>query len=137
MDLKNARLDHVAIAVSDLEQSIKVYEDLGIEFSPERERVESQKVIAAFAKIDDNAKLELLSPDGDEGPIKNYIDKKGQGIHHLCFEVDDVVKYSKELVQKGYKLIYDEPQEGAHNKMINFIHPKSTGGVLIEISSNR
>ena len=131
---KDCILDHVAIAVEDLEQSVKTYESLGIHFEKEREVVESQGVITAFASIDTNAQLELLGAYGEGGPISKFLSKKGPGIHHLCFKVPDIEAKCKELKEKGFRLLYDEPQEGAHSCRVNFIHPKSTGGVLIEIS---
>ncbi len=130
----NLYLDHIAIAVSDLDSRIKVYEDLGFRFSEEREVVESQKVVTAFAHVDTNAHLELLMPLNNEGPIQKFIEKNGEGIHHLCFSVENVEQKSAELISKGYRLIYDSPQPGANNCLVNFLHPKSTGGVLIEIS---
>ena len=130
-------LDHVAIAVSNLEQAVKVYEDLGLKFSPEREKVEDQKVTTAFAPIDTRAHLELLEPIGSDGPVAKFIAAKGEGIHHLCYRVSDVFKTSKELQGKGYRMIYSEPVSGANDCMVNFIHPKSTGGVLIEISQKK
>ncbi|MCO4793113.1 MAG: methylmalonyl-CoA epimerase [Bacteriovoracaceae bacterium] len=127
-------LDHVAIAVGDLDQAIKTWEELGLEFEPEREVVKEQGVETAFAQIDTNAHLELLSPHGESGPIHKYIEKKGEGIHHLCFKVPDVKLKSEELKEKGFKLINETPVKGAGNCLVNFIHPKSTGGVLVEIS---
>lgn len=127
-------LDHVAIAVSDLDRAQKVYEDLGLKFGNKREVVESQKVTTAFAHIDQNAHLELVCPLNGEGPIQKFIEKNGEGIHHLCFKVPDVVKKSEEMVALGYRLIHEKPFVGANNCLVNFIHPKSTGGVLIEIS---
>lgn len=130
----NLYLDHIAIAVTDLDSRVKVYEDLGFKFSDEREVVESQKVITAFAHVDKNAHLELLMPLNNDGPIQKFIEKNGEGIHHLCFSVESVEQKSEELISKGYRLIYDSPQPGANNCLVNFLHPKSTGGVLIEIS---
>jgi methylmalonyl-CoA/ethylmalonyl-CoA epimerase len=126
-------LDHVAIAVSDLDKTQKIYEDLGFTFG-ERETVEDQKVITAFANVDTNAHLELLSPIGNEGPIQKFLDKNGPGIHHLCFRVEDIVKKSEELTSKGYRLLYEAPRVGAGNCLVNFIHPKTADGVLIELS---
>ena len=134
---ENLHLDHIAIAVSNLESRVKVYEDLGFTFSSEREVVESQKVVTAFAHVDKNAHIELLQPINKEGPIQRFIEKNGEGIHHICFRVPSVEMKGKELVEKGYHLIYDHPQPGANNCLVNFIHPKSTGGVLIEISEKR
>lgn len=134
MDNLDCILDHVAIAVSNLDRAQKVYEDLGFKFSPVREIVESQKVTTAFAPIDVNAHIELVCPLNNEGPIQKFIEKNGEGIHHLCFKVPDVTKKSIEMASLGYKLIHEKPFLGANNCLVNFIHPKSTGGVLIEIS---
>lgn len=131
---KNCFLDHVAIAVDDLDKSQKIYESLGLEFDDHREVVESQSVETAFAKVDENARIELLSPFGGKGPIYDFLKKKGPGIHHLCFRVEDIKSKTHELKEFGFRLIYEEAQSGADNCLVNFIHPKSTGGVLIEIS---
>jgi methylmalonyl-CoA/ethylmalonyl-CoA epimerase len=133
----NGTLDHVAVVVKDLDQAIQIYEDLGLTFSAEREVVKEQAVQTAFASIDQHAHLELLTPFGDSGPIHKFLEKKGEGIHHLCFKVDDVHSKTKELKDKGYVLIHDTPVNGANNCLVNFIHPKSTKGVLIEISQKQ
>ena len=131
---KDCILDHVAIAVKDLEKSIQVYEDLGLNFTDDREVVESQGVQTAFAAMDENAHLELLTPFGESGPIHKYLEKKGEGIHHLCFKVPDIEAKCNELKEKGYVFLNESPVVGAHNCLVNFMHPKSTGGVLIELS---
>lgn len=131
---KDCYLDHVAIAVSDLDRAQKVYEDLGLTFNAEREVVESQKVTTSFALINEMAHIELVCPLNKEGPIQKFIEKNGEGIHHLCFKVSDVLKKSEEMKALGHKLVYEDPIIGANNCLVNFIHPKSTGGVLIEIS---
>ena len=133
-ELEDCILDHVAIAVKDLDESIKVYTDLGLTFSSDREVVEEQKVKTAFAHIDTNAHIELLEPTSDDSAIQKFIDKNGPGIHHLCFKVKDITKKQEELLSKGFRFIYPAPKVGAGNCLVNFIHPKSTGGVLIEIS---
>ena len=133
---KDCFLDHVAIAVINLDRSQKVYEDLGLTFSNKREVVESQKVTTAFAHIDEHAHIELICPLNNEGPVQKFIEKNGEGIHHLCFKVPDVKKKSDEMKALGYQLIYDQPFVGANNCLVNFVHPKSTGGVLIEISQS-
>lgn len=127
-------LDHVAIAVKNLDASQKIYEDLGLKFDSKREVVESQKVTTAFAPIDQKAHIELVCPINGEGPIQKFIDKNGEGIHHLCFKVPDVTKKCEEMKQLGYQLIHEKPFLGANNCLVNFIHPKTSGGVLIEIS---
>ncbi len=127
-------LDHVALAVNDLEKSVNVWESLGLHFSKEREIVPSQKVITAFAHIDTHAHLELLMPSEPQGAIYDFLHKKGEGIHHLSFKVHDIVLKMEELQKKGFQFIYPKPQIGANQCLVNFIHPKSMGGVLVEIS---
>lgn len=136
-DLGKVVLDHIAIAVKDLNKSQQIYEDIGFTFWDKKEIVESQKVITAFANIDQHAHVELLQPTEESGAIFDFLNKKGEGIHHIAFLVPNILEKQEELKQKGYKLIYDTPQLGANNKLINFIHPKSAGGVLIEISEER
>ncbi len=127
-------LDHIAIAVKNIESTKKIYQDFGLKFSDEIEEVKEQKVLTAFAQIDKNAHIELLEPTSNESTIHKFIESKGEGIHHLCFKVPDVKSKTNELSAKGYKFIYPEPKIGAGGCLVNFIHPKSTGGILIEIS---
>ncbi len=136
-DLGDVYLDHIAVATKDLERSVSVFTKLGLKFSEEREVVEDQKVITAFAKVDGRANLELLEPLNEQGPIQKYLEKKGEGIHHLCFAVKDVNISMEKLKKEGFIFIYDEPRVGAHECLVNFIHPKSTGGILIEVSQKR
>lgn len=133
-DLQDCVLDHIAIAVKSISAARSVYEDIGFVFAPEIEEVKDQKVFTAFAHVDTNAHIELLEPTSTESTIHQYIEKKGEGIHHLCFKVPDVVAKTNELTAKGYKFIYPEPRIGAGGCLVNFMHPKSTGGVLIELS---
>lgn len=132
--LKDCRLDHIAVAVENLDRGQEVYSALGLEFEKEREVVESQGVETAFAAIDEFAKLELLAPTTPSGPIAQFLQKKGPGLHHLCFSVSDIEAKMKELTNAGYQFIYSVPTVGAGGCLVNFIHPKSSGGVLIEIS---
>lgn len=134
--MKENHLDHIAIAVREISRARKVYEDLGFTFDPTLERVEDQGVMTAFARIEGRANIELLEPLHKDSSVAKFIEKKGEGIHHLCFKVSDVEKTSTELKAKGYVLIYEKAQMGAHHCIVNFIHPKSTGGVLIEISQS-
>lgn len=133
-ELDDCVLDHIAIAVKDIDTAKKVYEDLGLKFSEEREVVKEQGVTTAFAAIDQNAHIELLEPFGENGPIHKYLEKKGPGIHHICFKVKDVTDTCRNLKEKGYILLNENPVPGANNCLVNFLHPKSTGGVLIEVS---
>jgi methylmalonyl-CoA/ethylmalonyl-CoA epimerase len=136
-ELEDCFLDHVAIATKDIEKSVDIFTKIGLVFSKEREVVNEQKVKTAFAHIDTHAHIELLEPTSEESAIHKFIEKNGPGIHHLCFRVKDVIKKQDELIQNGFKLIYAEPVIGAGNCLVNFIHPKSTGGILIEISQKK
>ncbi|MCM2351530.1 MAG: methylmalonyl-CoA epimerase [Bacteriovoracaceae bacterium] len=133
-ELKDCILDHIAIAVKSISTAKKFYQDMGLEFASEIEEVKDQKVFTAFAQIDHNAHIELLEPTSEESTIHKFITSKGEGIHHLCFKVPDVRAKTEELTSKGYKFIYPEPRIGAGGCLVNFMHPKSTGGVLIELS---
>jgi methylmalonyl-CoA/ethylmalonyl-CoA epimerase len=133
-ELKDCILDHIAIAVKSIPDAKKIYSDMGLVFAPELEEVKDQKVITAFANVDTNAHIELLQATSEESSIHKFIETRGEGIHHLCFKVSDVLAKTKELTEKGYKFIYPAPRTGAKGCLVNFIHPKSTSGVLIELS---
>lgn len=132
--MKDCFLDHIAIVVEDLDSSEIFYESLGLKFNSKREVVESEGVVTSFAKIGGESQLELLAVHGENSPIEKFIKKKGPGIHHLSFQVLDIEKKTKELKEKGVIFVYEKEKKGANNCLINFIHPKSTGGVLIELS---
>jgi methylmalonyl-CoA/ethylmalonyl-CoA epimerase len=134
---KDCYLDHVAIAVSNLDRAQKVWEDLGLTFDSAREEVLSQQVTTAFAHVDTHAHIELVCPINEQGPIQKFIEKNGEGIHHMSFKVPDVQKKTEELQGLGYKMIYEKAVPGANNCLVNFIHPKSTGGILIEIATTQ
>lgn len=128
------KIDHVAIAVSDFDKATSLYTSL-LGKKPEHiEEVEEQKVKAAFFGVDDS-NLELLWPTADDSPIAKFLEKNPRGgLHHICVEVENIEERLKELKEEGVILIDQEPKIGAHNKKIAFVHPKSTGGVLIELS---
>ena len=132
---KDCYLDHVAIAVSNLDRAQKIWEDIGLTFNSQREEVPSQQVTTAFAHVDEHAHIELVCPINEQGPIQKFIEKNGEGIHHMSFKVPDVQKKTQELIAAGYKMIYESAVPGANNCLVNFIHPKSTGGVLVEIAT--
>ncbi|MDD2446920.1 MAG: methylmalonyl-CoA epimerase [Tissierellia bacterium] len=126
------KIDHLGIAVKDLDEALKFYEDvLGIK-CVETEVVEDQKVKTAFLPIGDT-EIELLESTSEDGPIARHIEKRGEGIQHIAFKVDDIEKALEELKSKGIRLIDEKPRKGAGGAMIAFLHPKSTHGVLIEI----
>lgn len=134
----NARLDHAAVATREPEKLKKVLELIGLGFTG-TEPVPSQGVLTHFLKGEPNhiPQVELLEPTDNQGVIAKYLDKKGVGIHHLSFMVDHLDALCGELKQNGVRLTYDAPREGAHHTRVNFIHPESTGGVLIEISEKK
>jgi len=126
-------LDHIAIAVPDLEKSIKRFmEDFGLTYKG-REDVVSAKTSTAFFPLPET-QIELVHPLNDEGPIKGYLEKRGPGLHHLCFRSDNIEEDVAHLKAKGYQFLSDAPTPGAHGSQVIFIHPKSCDGVLIELS---
>ena len=129
------RLDHIAIAVPDMEAAISRFvDDLGIELAG-REDVPTESTSTAFLPID-GTKIELIHPIGGEGPVAAYLEKRGGGLHHLCFETDDIESDMATLQAKGYRFLSDAPKPGAHGTRVAFIHPKSCGGVLIELAEH-
>lgn len=129
------KVDHVAIAVPNLDEAIALYKSL-LGKDPEHiEEVADQKVRAAFFGVGET-KLELLFPTSPDSPISNFLEqKKGRGgLHHICLEVTGLEKHLEELKKQGVQLIDEKPRIGAHGKRIAFVHPKSTGGILIELS---
>ncbi|MBB4078940.1 methylmalonyl-CoA/ethylmalonyl-CoA epimerase [Lewinella aquimaris] len=132
------KLEHIGIAVENLEQSEALLKKLLGRASYKRETVESQSVTTSFFTAGDGAaKLELVAPENSQGPIQKYLDKRGPGIHHLAFEVDDIVAEMRRLKEDGFELLQELPSEGADNKLVCFLHPRSTGGVLVEICQTR
>jgi methylmalonyl-CoA/ethylmalonyl-CoA epimerase len=126
-------LDHIAIAVPDLEKSIQRFmEDFGLNFKG-REDVAAAKTSTAFFPLPETS-IELVHPLNGEGPIAGYLEKKGGGLHHLCFRSDDIEADVARLKDKGYQFLSDSPSPGAHNSLVIFIHPKSCDGVLIELN---
>ncbi len=126
------KIEHVGIAVKDLEQAIELYQKLLNADCYKTELVENELVKTAFFKTGDN-KIELLKATSPESPIAKFLEKKGEGIHHIAFEVDDILAEMERLHNEGFVLLSDSPKKGADNKMICFVHPKNTKGVLIEL----
>jgi len=130
--MKPTHIEHIGIAVKNLKASIKLYEDVfglkcyGIE------EVKDQNVRTAFFKVG-QTKIELLESIAQDSPIAKFIEKRGEGIHHIAFAVDDIVSSIRKIEVKGLQLIDTQPRQGAEKMKIAFIHPKSTGGVLIEL----
>lgn len=126
-------LDHIAIAVPDLEKAITRFaEDFGLTFKG-KEDVEDAKTSTAFFPTE-KPSIELIHPLRGEGPVQKYLEKKGGGMHHLCFRSDDIEADVARLKAKGYEFLTEEPTIGAHNCRVIFIHPKSCDGVLVELN---
>ena len=129
---KSARVAHIGIAVRDLDEALRLYhEALGLPLLG-RESVESDGVNVAFLPAGDT-ELELLEATAPESPVARFIEKHGEGIHHIALEVDDVAESLKNLRDRGYRLIDEEPRIGAGGVRVAFVHPRSTSGVLIEL----
>ena len=132
------RLDHIGIAVNDLDEAEKFWNLLGISSTQPDEKVADQGVITRFMPISKQistpASIELLKPTGENTPIGKFIAKRGVGIQQICFEVSDLDGMIKKLIKNGINMIDENPRNGAHGKMIAFVHPKSTGGVLVELA---
>ncbi|OHD19493.1 MAG: methylmalonyl-CoA epimerase [Spirochaetes bacterium GWD1_61_31] len=127
------RIDHIGIAVANLDETLKVYTDiLGLTLHG-TETVADQKVRVAFLPVGDT-EIELLESTEPDGPIAKFIEAKGQGLQHIAFRVDDIEAALAELKAKGVRLIDEKPRYGAGGAKIAFLHPKSTNGVLIELS---
>jgi len=126
------KIEHIGIAVSNLDESNSIYAKiLGV--NPYKtETVESEGVITSFFQTD-NTKIELLQGIKENNAISKFIEKRGEGIHHIAFEVEDIEEEIKRLKKLGFKIINETPKKGADNKLICFIHPKSTNHVLIEL----
>lgn len=125
------RLDHIGIAVKSLEAA-RIYESLGLRVE-HVETVETQKVKTAFLSVGD-ANLELLEPSSPDSPIAKFIEKRGEGIHHICLRVDDLEAHLARLKAEGYRLVNEAPVPGAHGCRVAFLHPSAGNGVLIELS---
>ena len=126
------KIEHIGIAVCDLKSAASLYEKLLNTTVYKTEAVVAEGVITAFLQTGPN-KIELLEATNPESAIAKFIEKKGEGIHHIAFEVDDILAEMQRLKSEGFVLLSDEPKHGADNKLVCFVHPKSVGGVLVEL----
>ncbi len=130
------KLEHIGIAVKNLEESNKLFEKLLGRPHYKIEEVASEGVRTSFFELG-GIKIELLEATRPDSAIAKFIEKKGEGIHHLAFDTDDVKKEVVHLSEEGFVSISPEPKDGADNKLISFLHPKSTNGVLVELCEER
>ena len=126
------KIEHIGIAVKNLEASNKLFTSLLGAAPYKMEAVESEGVLTSFFKVGPN-KIELLEGLSKESPISKFIEKKGEGIHHIAFEVENIEEEILRLKKEGFIMIHDSAKKGADNKLIAFLHPKSSNGVLIEL----
>lgn len=126
------KIEHIGIAVKNLETSNQLFEKLLGVASYKMEDVLSEGVKTSFFKTGPN-KIELLEASNEDSPISKFIKKKGEGIHHIAFEVDDIVSEIERLKEEGFTILNETPKKGADNKLVAFIHPKTANGVLVEL----
>ncbi|MFW6262626.1 MAG: methylmalonyl-CoA epimerase [Thermotogota bacterium] len=126
------KIDHVGIAVKSIDESLKLYNDvLGMNFKG-IEELNDRAIKTAFIQTGDSM-IELLEPTSEKSTIAKFLEKKGQGIHHIALQVENIEKTMESLKEKGYKLLSAEPEKGAHGTKVVFLHPKSANGVLLEL----
>ena len=130
------KIEHLGIAVKSIDQSLKVFEALLGTTCYKIERVESEAVQTAFLMIGES-KIELLEASNPDSAIGKFLEKKGQGIHHIAFDVENIFSEIERLKNEGFELIHVSPKDGADNKLIAFLHPKSTEGVLVELCQEK
>ena len=130
------KVEHIGIAVKSLQQSIPVFEKLLNTSCYKTEEVASENVSTAFFQKGET-KIELLESTTEDGVIRKYIDKKGEGIHHIAFDVEDIHAEMDRLKNEGFILLNEQPKNGADNKLVCFLHPKSTNSVLIELCQEK
>ncbi|MDR6516213.1 methylmalonyl-CoA epimerase [Chryseobacterium camelliae] len=130
------KLEHIGIAVASLGVSDDLFARLLGKPSYKKESVEREGVVTSFYQTGDS-KIELLEASNEDSPISKFISKKGEGIHHLAFGVDNILDEIDRLKKEGFEFISEEPKEGADNKLVAFLHPKSTNGVLVELCQEK
>ena len=130
------KIEHIGIAVSNLEDAISVYEKLLNTTCYKTEAVESEAVLTAFFQVGES-KIELLQGTTESSPISKFISKKGQGIHHIAFDVNDISAEVSRLKKEGFVVLNEVPKMGADNKLVVFLHPSSSNGVLVELCQEK
>ena len=130
------KIEHIGIAVKDLAASNQIFEDILGVAPYKQEEVQSEHVLTSFFQVGES-KIELLQATSPDSAIAKYLEKNKEGIHHIAFDVEDILSEIDRLKAKGYTLIHESPKEGADNKIIAFMHPKSSNGVLVELCQDR
>ena len=130
------KLEHIGIAVRDLAAATELFRNLLSAEPYKEEKVESEGVNTVFFRVGD-VKIELLGALSEASPLNRFLEHHGQGVHHLAFHTEDISKEASELASKGFRLTSDSPKDGADNKLVQFIHPRSAGGVLVELCQDK
>ncbi|MFO0360163.1 MAG: methylmalonyl-CoA epimerase [Flavobacteriales bacterium] len=130
------KIEHIGIAVKDIAASNKIFEDILGVAPYKQEAVESEGVLTSFFKTGEN-KIELLQATSSDSAIAKFLEKNKEGIHHIAFDVSDIHEEIERLIKLGYKMIHEKPKDGADNKLIAFLHPKDSNGVLIELCQEK
>ena len=130
------RIEHIGIAVKDLEAANKTYQAVMGAEPYKMETVESEGVTTSFFKVGES-KIELLAGTRPDSPISKFIEKRGEGIHHMAFYVDDILAEIERLKKEGFRLLNEQPKPGADNKLVAFMHPKDANGVLVELCQEK
>jgi len=126
------KVDHIGVAVVSIDDALDVYRALGLR-ETHREEVSAQKVKTAFLPVGESS-IELLEPTAEDSPVAKFLMRRGGGVHHICFAVDDIESALKDLAARGFRLLHSEPVSGANGKRVAFLHPDAGHGVLIELS---
>lgn len=130
------KIEHIGIAVKDMQAAEEVYSSLLGVAPYKREMVKTEHVLTSFFKVG-NSKIELLESSNDSGPVAKFIKKRGEGMHHIAFEVENIEQEMERLRNAGFQLLSEKPKAGADNKLVCFVHPKSAHGVLVELCQER
>ena len=128
------KFDHVGVAVKSVDQMLAIYRQIG-EFQVKQTEVASQKAKVALLKAGETS-VEFLEPTSEDSTLAKFIRERGEGLHHIAFEVDDIEKTTEQLKARGFRFIYDKPADGKFGSKVNFMHPKSTGGILVELTQS-
>jgi methylmalonyl-CoA/ethylmalonyl-CoA epimerase len=126
------KIDHIGVAVVSLDDALGIYRALGLE-EAQREEVPAQKVVTAFLPVGES-RIELLEPTSEDSPVAKFLAKRGPGVHHVCFSVDDLEAALDGLASRGFRLLHRAPVPGADGKRVAFLHPDAGNGLLIELS---
>jgi len=128
------KFDHVGVAVKSVDQMLAIFGKIG-DFDVKKTEVPGQKARITMLRAGETS-VEFLEPTSEDSTLAKFIRERGEGLHHIAFEVDDIEKSTEELKGRGFRFIYDKPADGKFGSRVNFIHPRSTGGVLVELTQN-